>query len=95
MAHRQANKNINTSDDFLLISRHKDVIKIQSHNNDSPNIILDLAVANKPFLELLRAVLKTVDEHQENQKTDRTASDRSSQSEKSEQGEVQKAEIVD
>ncbi len=95
MAHRQANKNINTSDDFLLISRHKDVIKIQSHNNDSPNIILDLAVANKPFLELLRAVLKTVDEHQENQKTDRTATDRSTQSKKSEQGEVQEAEVLD
>ncbi len=95
MAHRQANKNINTSDDFLLISRHKDVIKIQSHNNDSPNIILDLAVANKPFLELLRAVLKTVDEHQENQKTDRATSDRSAQSAKPEQGEVQEAEIVD
>ena len=78
----------------MLISRHKDVIKIQSHNNDSPNIILDLAVANKPFLELLRAVLKTVDEHQENQKTDRATSDRSAQSAKPEQGEVQEAEIV-
>ena len=95
MAYRQANKNINTSDDFLLISRHKDVIKIQSHNNDSPNIILDLAVANKPFLELLRAVLKTVDEHQENNNTDRTTSDRSAQSAKPEQGEVQEAEVID
>jgi len=95
MAHRQANKNINTSDDFLLISRHKNVIKIQSHNNDSPNIILDLAVANKPFLELLRAVLKSVDEHQENQKTDRPTPDGSAQPAKSEQGEVQEAEILD
>ena len=95
MAHRQANKNINTSDDFLLISRHKNLIKIQSHNNDSPNIILDLAVANKPFLELLRSVIQSVDEHQENQKTDRATSDRSAQSAKPEQGEVQEAEIVD
>jgi len=95
MAHRQANKNINTSDDFLLISRHKNLIKIQSHNNDSPNIILDLAVANKPFLELLRSVINSVDEHQEKQKTDRPTPDGSSQPAKSEQGEVQEAKVID
>ncbi len=95
MAHRQANKNINTSDDFLLISRHKNVIKIQSHNNESPNIILDLAVANKPFLELLRSVIKSVDEYTNQEDTDKPGQSRSEEPKDSEQGEIQEAEVID
>lgn len=95
MAYRQAKKNVTTSDDFFLISRHKDLLKIEVHNNDSPNIIADLAVANKPFAELLRAIVKSIDENRNDENTDQPSPDRSTQPKKHNEGEVQDAEVLD
>jgi hypothetical protein len=96
MAYRKAKKNITTSDDFFLISRHKDLLKIEVHNNDSPNIIADLAVANKPFAELLRAIVKSIDNENESKaNTDQPSEGGSEQSENPKQGSIPEAEIID
>lgn len=95
MSDRQARKNINRCDDYFLISRHKELIKLDTKNNDSPNIILDLAVANKPFLEFLKGVIQSVDAYTNNQSTDKPSTSRSEEPKDTEQGEVQEAEVID
>lgn len=95
MSDRQAKKNINRCDDFMLISRHRDVIKIDVRDNDSPNILLDLAVANKPFLDLLKGVIRSADAYTNNQSTDKPSTSRSEEPKDTEQGEVQEAEVLD
>lgn len=82
------------SDDFILISRKKELINIDVHNNDSPNILADLAVANKPFLELLKGIIKTVDEYQKNNDSNKQATDRPTQPKDTKQGEIQDAEVI-
>lgn len=70
MAHRKAKKNLTTSDDFFMISRHKNVLQIDVANNNSPNILADLAVANTHFESLLREIVRVLD----NEKEDNTDS---------------------
>ena len=95
MSDRKARKHINTSEDYLLLSRDKNLINVDSKNNDSVNIILDLAVANPNFLELLKSVIKSVDEYTNKEDSDKSSSDRPEQSEDALEGEVQDAEVID
>lgn len=76
MTARKAKRHINESEDFLVLTRVKDVINVDTHNNDSVNIILDLAVANKNFLELLKSVIISVDEYTNEKDTDQPSTDR-------------------
>ena len=94
MSDRKARKHINTSEDYLLLSRDKNLINVDSKNNDSVNIILDLAVANPNFLELLKSIIISVDEYTEPQSTDQSDSDRPEQPPQSTQGEVPPAEVI-
>ena len=75
MTARKAKRHINESDDFLVLTRVKDIINVDTHNNDSVNIILDLAVANKNFLELLKSVIISVDEYTNEEDTDQSSTD--------------------
>lgn len=95
MSDRKARKHINTSEDYLLLSRDKNLINVDSKNNDSVNIILDLAVANPNFLELLKSVIKSVDEYTNKEDSDKSSSDRPEQSKDALEGEVQDAEVID
>ena len=70
MAHRKAKKHLTMSDDFFMISRHKNVLQIDVANNNSPNILADLAVANTHFESLLREIVRVLD----NEKEDNTDS---------------------
>jgi hypothetical protein len=76
MTARKAKRHINESEDFLVLTRVKNIINVDTHNNDSVNIILDLAVANKNFLELLKSVIKSVDEYTNEEDTDQSSTDR-------------------
>ena len=88
MTARKAKRHINESEDFLVLTRVKDIINVDTHNNDSVNIILDLAVANKNFLELLKSVIKSVDEYTNEEDTDQSSTDRPEESEVDFEGEV-------
>ena len=65
MAHRKAKKHLTMSDDFFMISRHKNVLQIDVANNNSPNILADLAVANPHFESLLREIVRALDNEKE------------------------------
>ena len=88
MTARKAKRHINESEDFLVLTRVKDIINVDTHNNDSVNIILDLAVANKNFLELLKSVIKSVDEYTNEEDTDQSSTDRPEEPEVDFEGEV-------
>lgn len=95
MSARKAKRHINESDDYLVFTRKRDVININHKDNDSLNIILDLAVANKHFLGLLKSVIKSVDEYTKQENTDKSDSSRPKQSKDFEQDEIQEAEVID
>ena len=95
MSARKAKRHINESDDYLVLTRKRDVINVDHKDNDSLNIILDLAVANKHFLGLLKSVIKSVDEYTKQENTDKPNSSRSEEPKDSEQDEIQEAEILD
>jgi len=95
MSARKAKRHINESDDYLVLTRKRDVINVDHKDNDSLNIILDLAVANKHFLGLLKSVIKSVDEYTKQENTDKSDSSRPKQSQDSKQDEIQEAEVID
>jgi predicted RND superfamily exporter protein len=95
MSARKAKRHINESDDYLVLTRKRDVINVDHKDNDSLNIILDLAVANKHFLGLLKSVIKSVDEYTKQENTDKSDSSRPEQPKDSEQDEIQEAEVID
>ena len=95
MTARKANRLINESDDYLVLTRKRDVISVDHKDNDSFNIILDLAVANPHFLGLLQSVIKSVDEYTKQEDTDKPDSSRSEEPKDSEQDEIQEAEVID
>ena len=95
MTARKAKRHINESDDYLVLSRKRDVISVDHKDNYSFNIILALAVANKHFLGLLKSVIKSVDEYTKQENTDKPNSSRSEEPKDSEQDEIQEAEILD
>lgn len=94
MTAKKAKRHINESEDFLVFTRKREIINIDHKNNDSLNILLDLAVANPNFLELLKSVIKSIDEYTNQKSTDQSGEDRPEQPPKSEQGEVQEAEVI-
>jgi hypothetical protein len=94
MTAKKAKRHINESEDFLVFTRKREIINIDHKNNDSLNILLDLAVANPNFLELLKSVIKSIDEYTNQKSTDQSDSDRPEQPPQSEQGEVQEAEVI-
>ena len=95
MSARKAKRHINESDDYLVLTRKRDVINVDHKDNDSLNIILDLAVANKHFLEFLKSVIKSVNEYTKQENTDKSDSSRPEQSQDSEQDEIQEAKVID
>ena len=95
MSARKAKRHINESDDYLVLTRKRDVINVDHKDNDSLNIILDLAVANKHFLGLLKSVIKSVDEYTKQENTDKPDSSRSEEPKDSKQDEIQEAEVID
>ena len=94
MPGRKAKRHLNESDDFLVFTRKREIINIDHKNNDSLNILLDLAVANPNFLELLKSVIKSIDEYTNQKSPDQSGEDRPEQPPQSEQGEVQEAEVI-
>jgi len=94
MTAKKAKRHINESEDFLVFTRKREIINIDHKNNDSLNILLDLAVANPNFLELLKSVIKSIDEYTNQKSTDQSSQDRPEQPPQSEQGEVQEAEVI-
>lgn len=94
MTAKKAKRHINESEDFLVFTRKREIINIDHKNNDSLNILLDLAVANPNFLELLKSVIKSIDEYTNQKSTDQSGEDRPEQPAQSEQGEVQEAEVI-
>jgi|TARA_R110002072_G_scaffold30195_4_gene94628 hypothetical protein len=94
MTAKKAKRHINESEDFLVFTRKREIINIDHKNNDSLNILLDLAVANPNFLELLKSVIKSIDEYTNQKSTDQSGEDRPEQPPQSEQGEVQEAEVI-
>ena len=94
MPGRKAKRHLNESDDFLVFTRKREIINIDHKNNDSLNILLDLAVANPNFLELLKSVIKSIDEYTNQKSSDKSGEDRPEQPSQSEQGEVQEAEVI-
>ncbi len=95
MSARKAKRHINESDDYLVFTRKRDVINVNHKDNDSLNIILDLAVANKHFLELLKSVIKSVDEYTKQENIDKSDTSRPEEPKDSEQDKIQEAEIID
>ena len=94
MTAKKAKRHINESEDFLVFTRKREIINIDHKNNDSLNILLDLAVANPNFLELLKSVIKSIDEYTNQKSSDQSSEDRPEQPSQSEQGEVQEAEVI-
>jgi len=94
MTAKKAKRHINESEDFLVFTRKREIINIDHKNNDSLNILLDLAVANPNFLELLKSVIKSIDEYTNQKSSDQSSQDRPEQPSQSEQGEVQEAEVI-
>lgn len=94
MTAKKAKRHINESEDFLVFTRKREIINIDHKNNDSLNILLDLAVANPNFLELLKSVIKSIDEYTNQKSTNQSGEDRPEQPPQSEQGEVQEAEVI-
>ena len=95
MSARKAKRHINESDDYLVFTRKRDVINVNHKDNDSLNIILDLAVANKHFLGLLKSVIKSVDEYTKQENIDKSDTSRPEEPKDSEQDKIQEAEIID
>ena len=95
MSARKAKRHINECEDFLVFTRKRNIINIDHKDNDSLNIILDLAVANPHFLELLQSVIKSIDEYTNQKSSDQSGEDRPEQPSQSEQGEIQEAEVLD
>tara|TARA_R110002051_G_scaffold41515_2_gene86077 strand:- start:233 stop:520 length:288 start_codon:yes stop_codon:yes gene_type:complete len=95
MSARKAKRHINECEDFLVFTRKRNIINIDHKDNDSLNIILDLAVANPNFLELLKSVIKSIDEYTNQKSTDQSSQDRPEQSEDAIEGEIQEAEVLD
>jgi hypothetical protein len=94
MTAKKAKRHINESEDFLVFTRKREIINIDHKNNDSLNILLDLAVANPNFLELLKSVIKSIDEYTNQKSSNQSGKDRPEQPSQSEQGEVQEAEVI-
>lgn len=94
MTAKKAKRHINESEDFLVFTRKREIINIDHKNNDSLNILLDLAVANPNFLELLKSVIKSIDAYTNQKSSDQSGEDRPEQPPQSEQGEVQEAEVI-
>jgi len=94
MTAKKAKRHLNESDDFLVFTRKREIINIDHKNNDSLNILLDLAVANPNFLELLKSVIKSIDEYTNQKSTNQSDTDRPEQSSQPEQGEVQEAKVI-
>ena len=94
MTAKKAKRHINESEDFLVFTRKREIINIDHKNNDSLNILLDLAVANPNFLELLKSIIISVNEYTEPQSTYQSDSDRPEQPPQPKQGEVQEAEVI-
>tara|TARA_R110002124_G_C8836167_1_gene505137 strand:+ start:464 stop:751 length:288 start_codon:yes stop_codon:yes gene_type:complete len=94
MTAKKAKRHINESEDFLVFTRKREIINIDHKNNDSLNILLDLAVANPNFLELLKSVIKSIDEYTNQKSPDQSGEDRPEQPPQPEQGEVQEAEVI-
>ena len=94
MTAKKAKRHINESEDFLVFTRKREIINIDHKNNDSLNILLDLAVANPNFLELLKSVIKSIDAYTNQKSPDQSGTDRPEQPTQSEQGEVQEAEVI-
>lgn len=94
MTAKKAKRHINESEDFLVFTRKREIINIDHKNNDSLNILLDLAVANPNFLELLKSVIKSIDEYTNQKSSNQSGEDRPEQPSQSEQGEVQEAEVI-
>ena len=95
MSARKAKRHINESDDYLVFTRKRDVINVNHKDNDSLNIILDLAVANKHFLGLLKSVIKSVDEYTKQENIDKSDTSRPEEPKDYEQDKIQEAEIID
>ena len=94
MTAKKAKRHINESEDFLVFTRKREIINIDHKNNDSLNILLDLAVANPNFLELLKSVIKSIDEYTNQKSSDQSGEDRPEQPPQAELGEVQEAEAI-
>jgi hypothetical protein len=94
MTAKKAKRHLNESDDFLVFTRKREIINIDHKNNDSLNILLDLAVANPNFLELLKSVIKSIDEYTNQKSTNQSDTDRPEQPSQPEQGEVQEAKVI-
>jgi len=94
MTAKKAKRHINESEDFLVFTRKREIINIDHKNNDSLNILLDLAVANPNFLELLKSVIKSIDEYTNQKSTNQSDTDRPEQPSQPEQGEVQEAKVI-
>jgi hypothetical protein len=63
MAARQAKKHLNESQDFLCITRVKSLLYVDYQDNDSLNLLADLAITNDDFYKYLQAVIDAVDEN--------------------------------
>ncbi len=94
MTAKKAKRHINESEDFLVFTRKREIINIDHKNNDSLNILLHQAVANPNFLELLKSVIKSIDEYTNQKSSYQSGEDRPEQPSQSEQGEVQEAEVI-
>ena len=70
MTARKAKRHINESDDFLSITRIRDIIYVDHKDKNSLNIIGDLAVANKDFKKYLEEVLTAIKNHESTNKAD-------------------------
>lgn len=95
MTARKAKRHINQSEDFFVLTRVKEIIFVDHKDNDSLNLILDLAVSNPHFLELLKSVIKSVDEYTKQEDSNKPVEDRPPQSEDTIEGEIQEAEVID
>jgi hypothetical protein len=64
MTARKAKRHMNEAEDFLVISKVKGIIYVDTKDNDSVNIIGDLAVANKDFRKYLKEILKAIESYE-------------------------------
>ena len=62
MTAKKAKKNINTSDDWLVFTRKGDNISVEYKDQTSFDILLELANANEGFLELVKQIIKHLDD---------------------------------
>lgn len=64
MTARKAKRHMKEAEDFLVISKVKGTIYVDTKDNDSVNIIGDLAVANKDFKKYLQEILKAIESYE-------------------------------